>query len=95
MYILRKWTAKGVVPIKEHERDIQPAGIQTSSIAEHTHNTRHHPFLCMKEVISVRHHRHNIHRNSKGLPDGYMPIVKIDNKTSAVPHQPITAEYGT
>ena len=31
--------AEGVVPIKEHERDIQPAGIQTSTIAEHTHNT--------------------------------------------------------
>ena len=65
--------------IKEHDRDIQLAGTQTSAVSEHAHDTGHYPIWNevkfidwdphwytrrIKEAIHIRLHPNNINRDS-------------------------------
>ncbi len=65
--------------IKEHDRDIRLARIQTSAVSEHTHNTGHYPLWNevkfidrephwytsrVKKAIQIRFHPNNINRDS-------------------------------
>ena len=66
--------------IKEHERDIQLAPTQTSTVSEHTNNTGHNPLWNkvkligpdphwykrrVKEAIHIRIHPNKINRDSR------------------------------
>ncbi|KAL9955800.1 hypothetical protein ACROYT_G037181 [Oculina patagonica] len=81
--------------IKEHDRDIRLARIQTSAVSEHTHNTGHYPLWNevkfidreshwftrrVKEVIQIRLHPNNINRDSGiEIPEAWMPTIKKHN----------------
>ncbi|KAL9954306.1 hypothetical protein ACROYT_G041825 [Oculina patagonica] len=81
--------------IKEHDRDIRLARIQTSAVSEHTHNTGHYPLWnkeksidrephwCtrrVKEAIQIRLHPNNINRDSGiEIPEAWMPTIKKHN----------------
>ncbi|KAL9978901.1 hypothetical protein ACROYT_G016485 [Oculina patagonica] len=78
--------------IKEHDRDIRLARIQTSAVAEHTNNTGHYPLWNevkfidrdshwytrrIKEAIHMRLHPNNINRGSGiEIPEAWMPTIK-------------------
>ncbi|KAL9980999.1 hypothetical protein ACROYT_G009651 [Oculina patagonica] len=81
--------------IKEHDRDIRLARIQTSAVSEHTHNTGHYPLWNevkfidrephwytrrVKEAIQIRLHPNNINRDSGiEIPEAWMPTIKKHN----------------
>ncbi|KAL9983560.1 hypothetical protein ACROYT_G005752 [Oculina patagonica] len=81
--------------IKEHDRDIRLARIQTSAVSEHTHNTGHYPLWNevtfidrephwytrrVKEAIQIRLHPNNINRDSGiEIPEAWMPKIKKHN----------------
>ncbi|KAL9964643.1 hypothetical protein ACROYT_G028317 [Oculina patagonica] len=78
--------------IKEHDRGIRLARIQTSAVAEHTNNTGHCPLWNevkfidrdshwytrrVKEAIHIRLHPNNINRDSGiEIPEAWMPTIK-------------------
>ncbi|KAL9987968.1 hypothetical protein ACROYT_G002355 [Oculina patagonica] len=86
--------------IKEHDRDIRLARIQTSAISEHTHNTGHYPLWNevkfidrephwytrrVKEAIHIRLHPNNINRDSGiKIPEAWMPTIKKHNNRRTV-----------
>ena len=92
--------------IKEHDRDIRLAGIETSAVSEHAHNTGYKPlwnevkfinrapYYCtrmVKEAIHIRLHLNNINRDSGiEIPEAWMPTIKKHNNRRAV--QQRTAE---
>ncbi len=81
--------------IKDHDRDIRLARIQTSAVSEHTHNTGHYPLWNevkfidreppwytrrVKEAIQIRLNPNNINRDSGiEIPEAWMPTIKKHN----------------
>ena len=81
--------------IKEHDRDIRLARIETSTVSEHAHNTGHKPlwnevkfinrdpyyYTCrVKEAIHIGLHLDNINRDSGiEIPIAWMPTIKKHN----------------
>ena len=79
--------------IKEHERDIQLARIQTSAVSEHANNTGHYPLWNEVKFIDrdphwytrrvngathIRLHSHSISRDSgMEIQETWTPAIKI------------------
>ena len=86
--------------IKEHDRDIRPARIETAAVSENAYNTGHKPLWNeikfidrdpyyymrrVKEAIHVRLHPDNINRDSGiEIPEAWMPTIKKHNNRRAV-----------
>jgi len=82
--------------IKEHDRDMWLARIQTFAVSEHANKTGHHPLWnkvkfidqdshwytrMVKEAIHIRLHPDNINRdNGIEIPELWIPTIKKHNK---------------
>ena len=78
--------------MKEHDRDIRLARMQTSTVSEHANETGHLPiwkevkfidrdphwYTCrVKEAIHIRLHPNNINRDSGiEIPEAWVPMIK-------------------
>ena len=88
------------IKANKHDGDIQLARTETSTVLEHTHNTRLKPLWneakfidhdpCyytrrVKEAIHIRLHPNNINRDSGiDIPEAWMPTIKKHNKRRAI-----------
>ena len=84
--------------IKEHDRDIRLARMQTSAVSEHANETGHLPIWeevkfidhdphwytrRVKEAIHIRLHPNNINRDSgMEIPEAWIPTIRKHNSRS-------------